>query len=314
MFSINAKREYLVKTVMVCALSLFFLTAFIIAGDVSSQLKIPAEGNKQILTLTDGSTLIGKIKEVQENTIVFVTDMGEITVDIEKIVEVKEIAEKSIKEGKYWFDNPNQTRLYFGPTGRMLKKGEGYFADVYLFFPSVTYGVTDNITVSGGVSIFPTDDIGEQIIYFTPKIGFNSSPKLAFAASAFIVRVPDWFGDDDDIDNDGDDDIVDVLGILFATTTYGTPDKSITFGLGFGFADSEIADKPAVQIGGEYRLARRMSFVTENWVFPEVDQPLLSYGLRFFGENMAVDLALFNVLDEDAVVPGIPYIDFVYNF
>lgn len=309
-----SRRGKLFLSALASAILLFCMTSLVFAGDVSSQLKVPAAGNKQILTLNDGSTLIGKIQEVGDETIIFKTDMGEITIDIEKIVEVKEISGSDIKGGKYWFTNPNQTRLYFGPTGRMLKKGEGYFADIYLFFPSVTYGLTNNITVSGGISIFPTEDFSEQLIYFTPKIGFNSSEELSFAASALIVRVPDWFGDDDDINEDGDDDIVDVIGILFATTTYGTPDKSVTFGLGFGYADDEIADKPAVQLGAEYRLARRMSFVTENWVFPEVDEPLISYGLRFFGENMAVDLALFNVLNDDAIFPGIPYIDFVYNF
>ncbi len=57
-----------------------------------------------------------------------------------------------------------------------------------------------------------------------------------------------------------------------------------------------------------------MALVSENWIFPGVDVPVVSYGFRFFGEKMAVDLALFNVLDDDAIFPGIPYVDFVWNF
>ncbi len=284
-----------------------------VAGDISSQLTVPEEGQKQMLSLDDGSTMIGRIKEVGESSIIFVTEHGEMTIEKAKIKEVTLISETDIREGQYWFPNSNQTRLYFGPTGRMLKKGDGYFSDIYLFFPSVAYGITDNISIAAGISIFPTDDIGEQIIYVNPKIGYQTSENLSIAASAFLMRVPDWFGDDD-IDNDGIDDIVDVVGILFATATYGTPDKSFTFGLGFGYADDEVSENPAVQFGGEYRLSRRMSFVSENWVFPEVDDPMISYGFRFFGESLSVDLALFNTLGDDFFFPGVPYIDFVYNF
>lgn len=69
-----------------------------------------------------------------------------------------------------------------------------------------------------------------------------------------------------------------------------------------------------IMVGGEARLSRRISFVTENWVFPGVDNPLISYGIRLFGEKLSVDLALINLIGEDFLFPGFPYIDFVYNF
>ena len=64
-----------------------------------------------------------------------------------------------MRNEKYWFPNPNATRLYFAPTAHMLRKGKGYFADYYLFSPSVVYGITDNITIGGGVSLFPAAGI-----------------------------------------------------------------------------------------------------------------------------------------------------------
>ena len=103
-------------------------------------------------------------------------------------------------------------------------------------------------------------------------------------------------------------------GIIYGVGTYGTPDNSITFGLGFGYSDEDISDKPALILGGEYRIIRRMSLVSENWVFPEVDEPLISYGIRFFGESLSADFALFNILDEDAFFPGFPMISFTWNF
>ena len=282
------------------------------AASIEDKLRVPPEGVTQIITLQDGSSLVGKITEVGDTEIKFQTDMGEMTLAVEKITDISEVKSEAIKDGKYWFPNPNRTRLLFGPTGRNLRQGEGYFNDIYVFFPGVAYGLTDNITIGGGMSLFPGVDFEDQLFYLTPKIGVKVQPMLDVAASALIIRIPDT---DDELDEFGEEiDDPKTLGVLYGTMTYGTDDKSATFGLGFGYYDEDIADKPAVLVGGEYRIARRASLVTENWVFPEVDEPLISYGVRFFGESLAIDLALFNVLDEDAIFPGIPFIDFVYNF
>jgi len=62
------------------------------------------------------------------------------------------------------------------------------------------------------------------------------------------------------------------------------------------------------------RFARRMSFVSENWIIPGVNDALISYGIRFLGEKVSADFAFFNILDEDAVFPGTPYLGLVWNF
>lgn len=310
----NACQGRLIRIILLCVLITIAFSQLSLADNLKDKLRIPDEGNIQILTLKDGTTLVGKIIAVTETSITFSSKIGESTIDIDRISDIKEDAEDSMKYGKYWFPNPNRTRLYFGPTGRMLKQGEGYFSDVLLFFPSVTYGVTDNISLSAGMSIFPTDDFGEQLIYFTPKIGFDVNENFSVATTALIVIVPDWFEDDDGINLEDYVPMPETVGILFFNGTYGNDDHNITGGLGFGYADDEISDNPAIQLGGEYRFSRRASFVTESWLFPEVDDPIITYGVRFFGEKLAVDLALFNILNDDAFFPGLPYIDFVYNF
>jgi hypothetical protein len=287
---------------------LVFGPALAVGGDISQSLKVPPADMLQMLSLEDGSSLVGKITHVGESEITFETSVGEMTIIIDKIREIKLIPSSSIKDGKYWFPNPNRTRMYITPTGRMLRSGEGYFSDSYIFFPGFAYGITDNITIGGGFSLFPGLGFNEQLLYFTPKVGVAAGGKVDLAASAMIVRIPDPDEDDSIID---EDEI--FVGLLFGTGTIGTADKSFTFGLGWGFVEDETSD-PAVLLGGEYRLSRRTSFVSENWVFPGVDEPLVSYGIRFFGEQMAVDLALFNILGEDAIFPGVPYVGFVYNF
>jgi hypothetical protein len=257
-----------------------------------------------MLTLQDGSELVGRITAITELEITFSTDLGVLIIPKTKIREIKQIPQTSIKEGKYWFENPNATRLFFSPTALMLKKGQGYFSDYYIFFPGFSYGLTNNITIGGGMSLFPGISLGDQALFFTPKIGLATSKKTKIAAGALIISIPGEIGDDD----------IPTIGVLYGVGTYGDPDGSITGGLGYGFAGNHLASKPVVMIGGEKRLSRRISFVSENWIFPEVDNPIISYGLRFFGENMSVDLGFFTPTGEDYIFPGVPWVDFVFNF
>jgi hypothetical protein len=243
----------------------------------SEDLKIPEQDKIQILTMQGGSTLIGRITEIGENEITFETDAGKMTLEISKIEKVKEVASKSIKGGQYWFKNPNTTRLFFSPTARMLQKGQGYFSDYMLFFPGIAYGFTDNFTFGGGMTLIPGLDIDEQIFYFTPKVGLKTSHNTNVAAGALVLALPE------------DDPVV---GILYGVGTFGDPDGCLTVGLGYGFVEDDVVDKPMFMIGGEKRLSRRVSFVSENWIFPEVDEPLVSAGFRFFGEGISVDLGL----------------------
>lgn len=273
-------------------------------SSLENSLKPPVEGFTQIITLKDGSTLIGDIVKVGDSSITVLSSIGELEIQINRIDKVQEIPLSSMRDGKFWFPNPNRTRLYFAPTARMLKAGEGYFSDYYLFFPGVAIGLTDNITIGGGMSLFPGVDFSDQLFYLTPKVGIAADENLSFAVGALIVGVPDW-------DDDGNSP---TIGILFGVATAGSDDHSFTAGLGYGFDDDDLADKPAVMLGAETRFSRRAAFVTENWIFPDVDDALVSYGVRFFGEGLAVDLALVNSFGDDAIFPGFPYLDFVWNF
>ena len=287
-------------------LLVFALTATAIAVDKES-LKIPPADITQVLKLSDGSTLFGRITAVTDTEITFKTDMGEMTIPISRVEEITEVSQDRFKGGKYWFENPNRTRLLFAQNGRNLRKGEGYFADVWVFFPSVVYGLTDNISVGAGFTLIPGIGMDQQLWYLTPKIGVAALPTVSAAVSAMIIRVPDT--EDNDIE-----DPAEVVGAIFPTATLGTDDASLTAGLGFGFVDGEVADNPVVLLGGELRVSRRMALVTENWVFPHVENPLISYGIRFFSESISVDLAFFTPTGDDAITPGIPFIDFVVKF
>ena len=284
----------------------FFSVQTIYAEEKTSSglnLTPPDADHIQIVTTVNGSTRIGRIVRKTENKIEFKTDLMTVIIPISNVKQIEKIPVSSMRNGEYWFPNPNATRLYFAPTARMLRKGKGYFADYYLFFPSVVYGITDNITIGGGVSLFPAAGVKDQLFYILPKIGIQITKRVNLAAGALVAKLP--FADI-------------TAGILYGVGTYGTTETSITAGVGYGFVyyddDSATTDKPMLMLGGEKRLAKRTALVTENWLFPGADQPLGSYGIRFFGEKLSVDLAFLTPLGADYFFPGIPYIDFVSHF
>jgi hypothetical protein len=276
-----------------------------ISKDVKENLRIPAADQIQIITTRDKSTIIGKIVKIEEQIIHFQSEFGEITIPIQKIKKIEIVSSASIKGGKYWFPNPNATRLFIGSTGRTLKKGDGYFADSYVCFLSIAYGITNNFTIGGGLSLIPGFEIDRQMFYFTPKVGIVATKNLNLAVGALLAQIPSFGWEEEERP---------WISVLNFVGTYGSTNSSITFGLGFGFADGKLAKKPSVIIGGEYRIGRRLALVTENSLLPFMDEPMISYGIRFFGEKISVDLAFLHILVDKMISRGVPYVDFVFNF
>lgn len=259
------------------------------------QLHVVDSTRVQVITLRDGSSLVGRVAALRGDTVDFQTSVGRIPIAIRDIREVKETEAGRMHSGEYWFPNPNETRLFFAPSGQMLKKGEGYFADYELFFPGVAYGVTDNISIGGGVSIFPTG-LDEQVYFVTPKVGMSFSDQIHVAAGLLLAGTGGGNG-----------------GVGYGVGTLGDGDGSITFGLGWGFAGGDIESKPVVMLGGEKRVSRRIAIVTENYLLPiSEDNLVYSFGVRFMGEKLTTDLALFNVSGSGTI--GLPYVDFVFRF
>jgi hypothetical protein len=267
--------------------------------DIRSKLHVSDSSQLQVLTLRDGSTLIGRISAIGVDSLTVDASVGTFSVAITSVAGVQYVSADRMKEGEYWFPNPNSTRLFFAPSGRMLERGEGYVSDYEVFFPGAAYGLTDNVSIGGGVSLIPAG-LDQELFYITPKIGGEVSKNVNLAVGALVVGgIPDE----------------STVGIVYGVGTFGPPDASITAGLGYGFAGTSIASNPVAMLGGEFRVARRVSLVSENYVIvgPHSANPLFSYGVRFMGEKITVDLALFNASRSGAGI-GFPFVDFVFKF
>ena len=107
------------------------------------------------------------------------------------------------------------------------------------------------------------------------------------------------------------------LGLLYGLGTYGNKDSNVTATLAWGSVEGDAFNKPLFTVSGMTRIAKKTALITENWFVPTDTsyEPLFSYGIRFFGENLAIDLAFINNWDiAQSLIIGVPYVNFVVKF
>jgi hypothetical protein len=251
------------------------------------------------LTLVDGSVLVGQVREVTATTVRFASVLGESVSPRSAIRRVEATSSGSVHDGEVWPEDPSRTRLFFAPTGRMQHAGEVYFSDAYVLFPSFQGGLSDRLSVGAGMSVVPGLGLDEQVYYITPKVGLYASPNVNLAIGALVAGAGA-------ITDEG------PFGLGYGVATVGGEDGSVTVGAGFGFHQSSTS-QAIFMLGGSKRVSSNIALLTENYLYTEHEtSALISAGIRFMSEKLAVDLAGFTV--SDSGVPIIPYVAFIYRF
>ena len=254
----------------------------------------PANSNVAV-RLRDGSILYGRLERQGGDSLVIVGAAGRVAIATVNIADVRNAGdahESSDGSIEFWFPNANSTRLFFGPTGRTLPQGEGYFADHYLVLGSLSVGLTDRLQLGVGSFLIPNSNFW----FVLPKIGIVRGEQFNLAAGAMYGGVRELSG-----------------GIGYLVGTWGSADRNVTAGVGQGLSGSKVSGKPLGMLGGEWRVSRRVALVSENYFGAGSDEGLLSYGMRFLGEKMSVDIAFLNST-RHAEFPGFVYVDFVIKW
>ena len=269
----------------------------------------PAPDSTVTVHIVDGTKLTGRIVGQDDAGILLITPARlEIRIPLTSIVSIEALRGRVV-EGVVLRSDPNYSRLMFAPTGSPLKAGEGYFSDYYVFFPGVSYGITDQVSMTAGLSIIPGIAIDKQLITLAPKVGFRLSETRAVSTGILYVTVP----------NEGA-----AAGIAFAIGSLGHWDRSVTAGVGIGYtkqgrrADFEFAKHPIIMLGGNIRLSNSLALVSENWFITgegvSLGEQPLGITLRFFGEQIAADVGF--IIIGEILKEGfpIPWLSLVYHF
>ena len=230
----------------------------------------------------DGNTYTGKILEQDEDKVILKSDqLGEITLYKRNIKSITAIEPEKFKGGKYWGDNPQATRYFFSPNGYGLKAGEGYYQNVWVLFNSFAVGVTDHFSLGAGIVPLFLFAGAPTPVWITPKFSIPvSKDKFSLGGGALLGTVL--------IEkNTG-------FGIVYGIGTVGSKDKNVSLGLGYGFAASDWAESPMININVMLRTGARGYFISENYYIrtADADAALLSFGGRQIIKKAGLDYGL----------------------
>ncbi len=249
------------------------------------------------LVLKDGTRVQGYLEQDTPERITLRTLGGsKLQVDRADVASL-ERADGRVEGGRFLKSDPNPTRLFFGPTGRSVKKGEGYFGVYELFLPFVQIGITDRLSIGAGTPLLFGGG-GDRPFWITPKFQIHEGRSMSTSVGAIHFLNVDGVN----------------LGIAFAASTFGTTDDAVTVGVGWAYVNTNSNDEGAMvaMIGGERRLSPRIKLVTENYVFN--GGGILSGGVRFIGDSLSADIGLAAPVGAGGGLFAFPIVNFVWKF
>jgi hypothetical protein len=247
------------------------------------------------LVLRDGSRLFGIVVSQDESEVVFRSEAGAtVTAKRGEIASLKEMT-GVVVDGQFFPPDPNATRLFFGPTGRSLAKGQTYFGVYEFVMPFVQVGVTDRLSIGGGTPLVFGLNEGDRPFWITPKLQLLNRTRTQVAVGAFHV-----------FNSHGDGG-----GVGYVVGTHGDTGASVTVGGGLAYG-TEGGRSGLLMIGGERQVRRSLKLITESYVWKGGDG-LASAGVRFFGDRLSADLAIAVPIGADSLF-AFPMINFVYLF
>jgi hypothetical protein len=286
---------------LVCALALAGSAGLAAGAEGAPQPAVPQivvtpAGVTDELVLRDGTRAFGQVERVDGPMVTFKTTAGAaIQVAAAEIVSVGPVTGR-IVAGEFRRADPNPTRLFFGPTARSLKQGEGYAGVYEILLPFVQIGITDRVSVGAGTPLIFGDGSAHPF-WITPKVQvFESASTQASVGVMHFLNVGNG-----------------TLGIAYVVGTRGSADSAITGGIGYAYDRSYDTTNGAavVMIGGEHRVRRGLKVMTENYVFN--GGTILTGGVRWLGEHFSADLALVVPTDGSFAV-AFPLVNVVYSF
>lgn len=285
------------------------------------------------VSLKDGKETEGMVLSLDKQQIKVASEnYGIIILERTNIDKIKLFEKNNLSRGKYFFDNPHATRYFFGPSAIPLKKGEGYFQNAYVLLNGAQYGLSNSLSVGGGLVI----PIG---FFLTPKISTKIADNWYLGGGILFATT---FQVNSDIG----------IGIGYGVITYGNKENNITLGVGYGAVKRNLGvttydsvnniyyytssvkwantEWPVFKMSAMWRVAKKCAIISENWMLSERKTKedyngilleeyyrytaAISLGVRLMGEKNSFDIGVISIPEFYSDIAAIPYIDYVFKF
>ena len=250
-----------------------------------------------VLILKNGTELRGVIIDSSESFVQLQTALFDI-IQIQK-TEIKEISHFIIKKDTIrsdgFIENPFYSRNLITETALPLKKGEGYYQNFMLIANTVSYGISDQFSIGGGLEYISLFSGESPYLLVQAKYGISSpGDNLHLSLGANLISEARSVN-------------TQLTASIFSIATYGTKNNNISVGLGYG-----LSEGVQYQIGGMIQLSRRLMlvsdhiFLTPNFLAAQVG----SWTFRYFGPRFSFDIGVGVAYDNGSI----PIISFSHKF
>ena len=238
---------------------------------------------------TDGNEFLGRITYQDEEQVRLMTEtVGEISIARRNIKSMRRLEGTVGQDGGFWPENPQATRYFWAPNGYGLRKGEGYYQNLWVLFNQASAGITDNISIGAGMMPLFLFGGAPTPVWVTPKFSVPIvKDKFNVGGGVLAGTILGDFYDQGPLG----------FGIAYGVTTFGSRDQNITFGLGYGYADGAWADSPMINVSGIVRTGKNGYLLTENYYInlgnESENMLLISLGGRRMIKSVGLDFGLF---------------------
>lgn len=263
------------------------------------------------LRVGDGTRYVGRVVETREDQLVFETISG-VRMEVSRAFARLDPVRGRVVNGEFWRADKNSTRLFFAPTGRTLEAGAAY-AGLFFVLPFVGAGVTDDLTIAGGMP--PAGSLDDVPIWVAPKLRVHHTPNSQISVGVFALHAPGYEEYNPTTGAYAPTDGT-TLGIAYGMGTWGDADRAVHAGVGITFGNVDDVGRVPVMLGGEMRVSRKHKLITENWVLPGKGGAI-SGGMRWIGRRWTTDLGWMAIVSgsgEEGGVPYFPIASFSYAF
>jgi hypothetical protein len=252
----------------------------------------------------DGNVFIGEIvSQDQENIALNTASVGIIRIRLSEVVSITREGEpSSLLRKRTDAHGIRSGRYFYSPNAYGLRKGEGYYQNVWIFFNQLSYGFTDNFTMGVGmIPLFLFAGLPTPV-WITPKVNIPiKSEKVNLGAGGLLGTV---IGE------------TASFGLAYGTLTLGNRDRNLTFGLGYGMAEGEWTDTPLINISGMYRVGEKGYMLLESYFVGDdgINVGIVMLGGRVAWESIHLDFGgVIPAVDTDGLLV-IPWLGLTIPF
>ncbi len=259
-----------------------------------------------IVTLKDGSALIGKIISSNSVEIKLQTISGIITINQSNIVSIV-LKKNSIKYNNYnqnYNQNYNSTNERFGnyekpPSIEVnhkyfwtnnymgIKKNEFYFQNIWVLYNGLDYGISDNFSIGGGLLF--AGIVGFVNIHFRSQVEVAENFNVGVAYNYFVATSI--------YNNFSLNSSSEKIGFLSGGFTYGNEKANISLGVGrFNSNEESLLNNKnelGFSVSGSVKISTNTSIVSDNLIWSN-ELNLYCLGFRLNSSKSCKDFGLMN--------------------